>query len=69
MYLNLLAEATRKGYSKGDLAKLIGIAYNTFWAKMNGITDFTISEIKVLCKEFDKPFEYLFEEMQAEKTA
>ncbi len=69
MYLNLLAEMTRKGCSKGDMAKYLGIAYNTFWAKMNGITDFNITEIKIICKFFDKPFEYLFEEMQAEKTA
>lgn len=69
MYLNLLAEGARKGYSKGDLAKLSNIAYNTFWAKMNGISDFTISEIKIYCKEFNKPFEYLFEDIQSEKTA
>ncbi len=60
---------SRNGYTRVKLAKHLGIAYNTFWAKMNGLTDFTIKEIKEMCTLFNCTFEYLFEDIQSEKTA
>ncbi len=69
MYLNLKAEMARKSLNGAFMAKLINVETRTFHNKINGISDFTISEIKIICQYFDMTFEYLFAEIQSEKTA
>lgn len=69
MFRNILAEMARNNYSRLDIASKLGVSDGTLRTRLNGLSDFTLPEIKILIKLFDKPFEYLFEEMQAEKTA
>lgn len=69
MYINLYAEMSKKRMTQGDIAKVLNRSSKAVCLKLNGKTDFTITEIKILCKIFDCTFEYLFEEIQSEKTA
>lgn len=69
MFRNILAEMARNNYSRLDIASKLGVSDGTLRTRLNGLSDFTLPEIRILIELFDKPFEYLFEEMQAEKTA
>ncbi|RXI55261.1 transcriptional regulator [Clostridium tetani] len=46
MYRELLGELVKKGLTKKDLAKKIGVSEKTIFNKLNGKSDFTLSEIK-----------------------
>ena len=46
MYRELLGEIVKRGLSKKELAKEIGITEKTLFNKLNGKSDFTWSEIK-----------------------
>lgn len=50
MYYELLGEIARKGISKKQLAKEIGMSEKTLFNKLNGKTDFTWSEVKKIKK-------------------
>ena len=48
---NLLrAEMARYGYTQGKTADLIGMHRNTFSRKIKGEAEFSLSEIRELCK-------------------
>lgn len=43
-----IKEQRKGGYSKGDIAEALGINRNTLTMKLNGKTDFTVSEAYTL---------------------
>ncbi len=48
---NLLrAKMTECGYSQGQVASLIGMHGNTLSRKVNGESEFTLSEVRKLCR-------------------
>lgn len=50
MNLNLLrAKMVECGYSQGQVASLIGMHGNTLSRKVNGESDFTLTEVRKLC--------------------
>ena len=64
MYANLKAEMARRGITSTQLSKVIGVTIQTFSKKINGQSDFTLSEAYQI-KEFlliDMPIEELFKE-------
>lgn len=46
----LRAEMLRRGYSYETMADAIGLSHNTFWRKVNGQNEFTLSEIQAIIK-------------------
>lgn len=59
MYPQLLGMKAARKLSDEDLARVVGVTRQTLANKLqNG--NFTVTECKILCKEFDKPFNYLF---------
>ena len=67
MFKNLLAEMTRAGIQQKEMAKKIGIRPATFSVKMNGKTEWRVSEMttiqEVINKELGTSYtlDYLFE--------
>lgn len=51
-YPVLIGEIAKRGYKKNAIAKKIGICPRALTNKLNGKTDFTWKEIKVIQKEF-----------------
>jgi hypothetical protein len=66
-YKNLRAEMVRNGISKHDVQKTLEISNNTYYEKMNGRTEFKLSEVeKILALLYRKSgkvysVEYLFD--------
>lgn len=59
-YSNLLAEMVRNRESQDDVATLLNLARATVNTKMLGKTEWTISEIDILCKHYKKDYYELF---------
>lgn len=53
MFNNLKAEMTRHGVSKKELAKQLGISEWTLNRKLNGLSQFTLSDMSTIKKVFD----------------
>lgn len=70
MYRNLEAEMARKGVSKSDLAKCLGVRYATVIDKTKGRSQFSMAEAFKIKEHFFSScsLEYLFDaaEMQTE---
>lgn len=64
MYMNILAEMTRNGMTREDLAKKLNLSLPSFRKKIAGQIDFKLTEIKILISLFGNnvSFEYLFAE-------
>lgn len=63
MYSNLIAELARKGINQKDLADGLDIGRATVSRKINGISDWTLSEALTIKEEIlcvDTPLEQLF---------
>lgn len=43
----------KKGYTKKEVAKLLGLSFNGFMLKVNNVNEFKASEIKQLCELLD----------------
>lgn len=43
----------KKGYTKKEVAKLLGLSFNGFMLKVNNVNEFKASEIKQLCDLLD----------------
>lgn len=43
----------KKGYTKKEVAKLLGLSFNGFMLKANNVNEFKASEIKQLCELLD----------------
>ncbi len=54
MYNNLKAEMARRGLMYKDLALKIEMPFTTFYKKLRGETDFTVSETKKIIRELGK---------------
>lgn len=48
------------GLKQKDMAKLIGISVSSYNYKENGLSDFTLSEIKKIIEIFNESFENIF---------
>jgi len=68
MYLNLAMAMKRDRVKVNELAAEMKISRNSFANKMNGKTDFTITDIQALTKKFGQSFESLFA-IEQEKAA
>ena len=63
MYRELLGEMVKKGITRKTIARELKISDKTLFNKLNGITEFTWSEIKLIRKIVapDKKLEDLFQ--------
>ncbi len=63
MYFNLYAEMSRNNITQKELCKKIGINSSTLSEKLNGKTDFKLSECEKIKKIFPNKLtiDYLFE--------
>lgn len=71
MYRNILAEMTRRGYSREFMTNKLNISLPTFRKKINGIIPWNMNEILKILSIFrnEFTFEYLFqkeEQVQAD---
>lgn len=48
LYPNLEAELARAGIDKKELAKVIGKSKNTLYSRLNGKTELTLSEARII---------------------
>lgn len=62
MFGNLSSELKRKGITNKAVAVLIGCTEKTFQNKLNGVTEFTLSEVLLINENLLPEFElrYLF---------
>lgn len=51
--VELQAEMKRKGFTYESMSKVLGISENAFWRKMNGVNDFTLSEIQTITEKLE----------------
>lgn len=56
----IVAEMARHGERYGELAKKIGMSYNSLWRRLAGKTEWTIDEINKVCEIYGKSYEELF---------
>lgn len=68
MYSNLAAEIKRTGLTQKEFSKIVKISEVVFSRKLNGESEFKLSEIKRILEYFDLKlsFDYLFENFQVE---
>lgn len=57
---NLVAEMARNGETQKDLAKLLKTTRSTMSRKMNGKTEWTISDVEIICEHYKKDYYELF---------
>ena len=62
IYPNLQAEIARSGETFSMLADLLGLSLSGFSRRINGIVEWSKSEIDTLCEHYNKPYDYLFGE-------
>lgn len=69
MYLNLAAEIKRTGLSQKDFAIRVKISPIVFSRKINGETEFKLSEIKRILEFWGLKlsFDYLFENIEVKE--
>lgn len=70
MYLNLAAEIKRTGLSQKDFAIRVKISPIIFSRKINGETEFKLSEIKRILEFWGLKlsFDYLFENIEVKEV-
>ncbi len=59
-YQTLLKEMKKNKDSQEEIGELIGLSSLSVRKKLAGITDWTISEIRILCKYYKMDFKKLF---------
>jgi predicted transcriptional regulator len=59
-YPNLVAEMARRGETQRTISKLLNLTNNSVHRKMTGKSEWTISEIEILCEYFNKDYDELF---------
>ena len=66
MYSNLAAEIKRSGLTQKEFSKEVKINEIVFSRKLNGESDFKLSEVKRILEYFNLKlsFDYLFEELK-----
>lgn len=51
-YRVLVGEIAKRNYKKSDIAKSIGVTPRTFYSRLIGKSDFTLSEASTIQREF-----------------
>lgn len=71
MYRNLEAELARKGITRADIAKALGLALGTVSEKLNNSRKLKVYEAMKIRKTFfpDLDFDYLFETQETSESA
>ena len=71
MYRELLGEMIKKGITRKEVAKLLGITPKTFFNKMNGRTEFTWTEVKAIRQMVapEKTLDDLFKESETQQVS
>ena len=59
-YPNLVGEMARHGDTQRTIADLLNTSYNSIWRRLTGRTEWTISEIDILCEHYKKSYDELF---------
>lgn len=54
IYPNLEAELARASINKKELAAIIGVSKNTLYSRLNGKTDLTLSEARIIRAHIEK---------------
>lgn len=54
IYPNLEAELARANINKKDLAAVVGVSKNTLYSRLNGKTDLTLSEARIIRAHIEK---------------
>lgn len=70
MYLNLVTEIKKLGLSQKDFSKKVKINAIVFSRKINGESEFKLSEIKRILEFWDLKlsFDYLFENIEVSQV-
>ena len=64
-YPELLGEMAKHGDTQKSLAKLLGITYSSVSRRLSGKSEWSISEIDILCEYYDKNYYELFKKKEA----
>lgn len=56
----IYAVLKEKGHKQQDLAKLLNISQVAVNKKLNGKTNFSINELEIIAKEYNKDISYFF---------
>ena len=59
-YPEIVGEMAKHGDTQKSIAKLLGITYASVCRRLNGKSEFTISEIEILCDYYKKDYYELF---------
>ena len=59
-YPNLRAEMARHGDTLDDIGKLLDMGVSSVGRRLSAETEWSISEINILCKHYEMPYEVLF---------
>lgn len=65
LYPELLGEMAKHGDTQKSLAKLLGITYSSVSRRLSGKSEWSISEIDILCEYYDKNYYELFKKKEA----
>ena len=60
LYPELAAEMVRHNDTQREVAKLIGKTPNAVWRRITGRTDWSTSEIDLLCERYNMSYNELF---------
>ena len=59
-YPELVGEMAKNGDTQKSIAKLLGITYSSVCRRLSGKSEFSISEVEILCKHYNKNYYELF---------
>jgi len=60
MYPDIRGEMARHGETNNDLGKLLGVTSGSISRRLSGEIEWSISEIELLCKHYNKNYYELF---------
>jgi predicted transcriptional regulator len=66
LYPELLGEMAKHGDTQKSLAKLLGITYSSVSRRLSGKSEWSISEIDILCEHYGKNYYELFKKNEKE---
>lgn len=68
MLASVKAEMSRRKETNATMAKLLGMAANSFSFKINEKREFTLSELAAMAKHFGCTIDYLVEDSEAQRV-
>jgi hypothetical protein len=69
IFPGLAAQMAYHYHDNFKLAEILGISYDSVLRRLNGTTDFELTEVKMLMKAYNTSFEDLFGETRESRTA